>query len=141
MIQIFDKKGFTVLHTLDRPTLHDADLGGCELSEANMVQYDLRNTRLEGANLRDADLRLARLDQADLRNADLSNANLSGANLSKARLQGAILDGATLTDAELPADFHRQQPGKNRLASIRISTDNGAVPDNKPTATKFEGST
>jgi hypothetical protein len=124
MIQIFDKKGFTVLITVDCPSLRDADLSNSALGEANMVQYDLRHTRFNGANLRDADLRLARLDQADLRGADLTNADLSGANLSQAQLQGATLTDTKLIDTELPADFSRQQPGHHRLAAIRISTDN-----------------
>jgi len=126
MIQIFDKKGFTVLKTIDSDTLRDADLNGCELGEANMVQYDLRAAQFMGADLRHADLRLARLDRADLRDADLSHADLSGADLSDACLQGANLTGTTLTDARLPVDFSHQQPDLDRLSAIRVSIDNGA---------------
>jgi len=123
MIQIFDKKGFTTLLTIDSPTLCDADLSGCQLGEANMVQYDLRNTCLKGSNLRDADLRLTRLDHADLRDADLTNADLSGANLSAAQLQGAILTNTTLIDAKLPDNFNQQQPGRSRLSAIPVSNE------------------
>ena len=122
MIQIFDRKGFDVLVTIETPTLQQADLSGLDLNLANMVQYDLRQANLNSAKLCGADLRLARLDHADLRNADLSQADLSGADLSHAELQGAILNETVFTDACRPSDFSLQQPGQRKLASIRVST-------------------
>lgn len=104
MIQIFDRRGFTLLLTIECETLQGAQLAGAQLNDANLVQVDLSGADLSGAALRDADLRLARLDNAnfngaDLNGADLSRAKLTGANLMGARLLGTKLSGADLRGA------------------------------------------
>ncbi len=93
MIHIYDKKGFTKLFSHDGDSFKGLDISNALLSEANMIQMDLR-----GANLSYADL-----SNADLRMANLSGANLSHANLEGADLSGAITDGCDMTDAILTA--------------------------------------
>ena len=59
------------------------------LSNAQLVQADLREHFLVGANLEHARFMGADLDQALLMNTDISNANFNAANLSGASLSGA----------------------------------------------------
>ena len=82
------------------------DLGGANLSGANLRSADLGGANLSGAdlggaNLSGADLGGADLRSANLRSADLGGANLSGANLRSADLGGANLSGANLGGADL----------------------------------------
>jgi hypothetical protein len=86
MIEIFDKKGFTVIYRTDLPRLRNADLQGVNLKDANLVQVDLSGADLRNANLEGADLRLANLEKADLRGAMLQGADLGGAKLENAQL-------------------------------------------------------
>ena len=78
--------------------LSRADLKGAILSRANLKGVNLSNSDLSGADLREANL-----NGADLGEANLSKANLSGADLSEIFLEveGANLSGAKLTDANL----------------------------------------
>ena len=101
MIQIFDRRGFTLLLSVDAETLKGAQLAGAQLNDANLIQMDLHNIDLSGASLRDADLRLAKFDNANLANADLNGADLTKARLVGADLRGAKLLGAKLTGADL----------------------------------------
>jgi uncharacterized protein YjbI with pentapeptide repeats len=101
MIQIFDRRGFTLLLSVDSDTLQGAQLAGADLNDANLVQVDLRNADLSGASLRDADLRLARLNHVNFSNADLNGADLSKTKLEGADLRGAKLLGTKLADADL----------------------------------------
>lgn len=71
------------------------------LSEANLIEADLRQVNLSKTDLRKADLRKADLTQADLYRADLRNANLRGARLVEADLRGANLNGAMFISADL----------------------------------------
>ncbi|XUR87678.1 Pentapeptide repeat family protein [Bilophila wadsworthia] len=64
----------------ERADLHEADLRGADLHEANLRWADLRGADLHEANLRWADLRGADLHEANLREADLRGADLYGAN-------------------------------------------------------------
>ena len=57
---------------------------GCDLSNADLRQFNLRNANLSGANLRDA---------------NLSDLNLTGANFSDANLRGADLSRAISNEA------------------------------------------
>jgi uncharacterized protein YjbI with pentapeptide repeats len=87
------------------------DLGGADLSAADLNEVDyysgfLRGASLNEADLSDADLRWATLSNANLRDANLSDANLSYANLRdaslfKANLKEADLRWARLSDANL----------------------------------------
>jgi hypothetical protein len=70
-------------------SLNGADLGGANVSDAN-----LRNADLNGADLSDAYLRGADLSNANLIGADLSDAYLKGADLSDVDRHGTIVDGA-----------------------------------------------
>jgi uncharacterized protein YjbI with pentapeptide repeats len=70
-------------------SLNGADLGGANVSDAN-----LRNADLNGADLSDAYLRGADLRNANLIGADLSDAYLKGADLSDVDRHGTIVDGA-----------------------------------------------
>jgi esterase/lipase superfamily enzyme len=88
------------------PDLREADLGGANLSGANLHEADLSGGNLSRANLREADLSGGNLRRANLREADLSGANLheadlSGGNLSRANLHEADLSGGNLSRANL----------------------------------------
>ena len=74
---------------------------GCDLSEANLSEADLRYVKLVEANLSGANLRFSVLENANLMNANLENANLNGADLSGAKLEGADLVRWDLGDAFL----------------------------------------
>ena len=81
--------------------LSDADLFSANLSGAELSDADLRRASLSGANLSDAELNGARLGLANLTGANLSGANLSDAELNGASLSGANLSGASLRNADL----------------------------------------
>lgn len=125
MGQIIHRHTGTVLYTNNQPTLRDtvlheartgaslayAQLGGIDLSQANLrfVNFNgaqlpyayLEGTDFEGATFIDTDL-----SHANLREANLTRANLHRADLRSATLRGAALTGANLTFAELTdADF------------------------------------
>ena len=76
--------------------LHQTDLRGAKLQQANFLAANL-----EGANLSGADLSLTVLFGANLANADLSGCTLEGAYLVGADLSGADLTAALLVDANL----------------------------------------
>ncbi len=86
--------------------LSKADLSKANLNGANLIKANLSYTSLNGANLIDADLSSANLHKANLNGANLSGANLSGANLSgeyffTTELREANLIEATLSGADL----------------------------------------
>ena len=64
---------------------------GCDLSEIELISFDLKNADLSGANL----------TGAILRRSDLTGANLTGANLTDADLMGVNLTGAKLIQTNL----------------------------------------
>src|SRR5215213_1227014 len=99
-----------------RIDLHDTNLTGAFLAEANFLvanvpPANLLGANLSGANFSEANLRAANLSVANLREtnlsganlwyANLSVANLSDVNLRKANLAGAHLSYANLTGADL----------------------------------------
>jgi uncharacterized protein YjbI with pentapeptide repeats len=84
----------------------DMQVEQLDLSGANLVGADIRNSELvfadfSGSFLMYADLENSMLPFADFSNVDLSNANLSNANLTGADLSGANLSGANLSGAGL----------------------------------------
>ena len=85
----------------ERLDLGGADLSGANLTKANLADADLEWANLSGANLTRASLFGANLTGANLTGADLSGANLTATNLTDANLTGANLSGANLTDADL----------------------------------------
>ena len=94
-----------------RPDLGGANLSRADLSNAGLWGANFRGTDLSDANLSRVDLRRADLSDANLSRADLRNALLSeayfsrsdlrAANLSRAYLKEATLIDATLIDADL----------------------------------------
>jgi Pentapeptide repeats (8 copies) len=64
-------------------------------------QLNLHNTNLQGADLRNAQLQRAFLERAQLQGADLRRAQLQEAVLGGAHLQGTDLRGAQLQKAQL----------------------------------------
>jgi len=108
MIHIYDKKGFTKLFSYDGDSFKGLDISNVVLTEANMIQMDLR-----GANLSHTDL-----SNADLRMANLTGANLSHANLVGADLNGAITDGCDMTDVLLAAPIASADENGNVAVSI-----------------------
>jgi len=74
--------------------LRDASLSEASLIIANLSEANLSEADLSGARLCEADLSEAELYEADLSGADLSGADLSGADLSRANLSGANLSEA-----------------------------------------------
>lgn len=109
MIHIYDKKGFNKLFSHDGESLKGLDIANAMLSEANMIQMDLRNVNLSHADLSNADLRMA----------NLSGANLSYANLNGADLSGAIIDECDMTGVVLAAST----PAANENGEVKISID------------------
>ena len=99
----------TVIGRRDAKRDSQIDLGGADLTGA-----DLTFARLSGARLTGADLTFARLSGArltgvdltrvDLTEADLTFAYLTRADLTAANLTRADLTGATLTGARWPED-------------------------------------
>jgi hypothetical protein len=81
--------------------LHDADLQGVSLRDAQLQAADLHNAQLQGANLQNAHLQGALLWGAQLRHAVLLETHLQGAFLWGAKLQDAdLLEFAELRDGE-----------------------------------------
>ena len=77
--------------------LGGADLSGANLYKADLDYADLRFANLSNANLNWADLSGANLYKAFLSNADLANADLYKANLTGASLADAVLIGASFS--------------------------------------------
>ena len=107
MIEIYDRKGFDRIASIESDTLVGSDLNGRDLTNGNFVQMDLANANLSGCNLTDTDFRLCNLQDVDLSNAnlngaDFSGANLCGANFENAKFENTILTGATISLASLP---------------------------------------
>jgi len=88
---------------LDKNNLHGIiiDLGGANLSGANLDEVNLSGANLSGTNLAGAILSFANLRGANLTMASFPNANLIGTNLINADLLGATLYGADLGAANL----------------------------------------
>lgn len=80
---------------------HFFKLSQTNLKEANLVDTKLQNADLFNVNLAEAQLQKAKLKEAYLVDADLSGANLSGTDLKGAYLQKADLEGAWLIETEL----------------------------------------
>jgi uncharacterized protein YjbI with pentapeptide repeats len=76
-----------------------ADLTGANLSDANLSNHFRIHTTKRLTYIREG--RPANLSQAILLNADLRRADLSGVDLSRTNLSGAILNGADLRAANL----------------------------------------
>ena len=86
--------------------LSGANLMGLDLSDTNLRNANLCNTKfqradLSGTNLRNADACGADFIRAELTGVCLTNSNLQGAKLSSANLMTADLCGADLTSALL----------------------------------------
>ena len=79
--------------------IHNADLGGTDLSGARLNGIDLSGVDLSGATLNRANLSGGDLSSARLAGTDLTGANLSGVNLTGADLSNAILNGTNLREA------------------------------------------
>jgi len=99
---------FLHLHetNLSGANLFQANLLGAHLYKANFFKANLARTHLTIAsffksNLTDADLNFADLSSATLENADLSGADLSYTDLTEANLTRADLSGANLYGADL----------------------------------------
>ena len=86
---------------LSDANLIDANLRGADLSWADFNGANLIEANLAGADLSWANLSRANLNYAKLSDSDLSEANLSGANLIEANLLGAHLSGANLNGTKL----------------------------------------
>lgn len=78
----------------------EADLVGCDLSQADLGAEHLRGANLTEANVAGADLRHADLRSANLTGANLREAELGSAVLHAATLRSAVLDGATVGRAQ-----------------------------------------
>ena len=90
----------------DGAQLAGAQLGGMDLTRANLRDADLRGSDLSWALLNDGDLRAADLTGASLHDAVLDGANLSGARLRSIAGhhvvgRAALLRDADVTDADL----------------------------------------
>src|SRR5262249_40890760 len=83
------------------PDLGGADLTGAQLERADLEGAQLKRAQFKGANLERANLKDARLEWADLTGARLEWADLTGAQLGYAVLKGVEFQGAMLTGANL----------------------------------------
>jgi uncharacterized protein YjbI with pentapeptide repeats len=72
-----------------------ADLGGCDLRNA-----DFANKEMEGLNLADADLREADFTDAQMYWVNMFRANCEGSVFRRTRLSGANLDSTNLCRAD-----------------------------------------
>ena len=91
---------------LSKANIEEANLKGANLEGANLWGANIEGANLEGAKLVEANLKMAKLNRANLKNADLSEstlklAKLEYSNLEEAKLIGANLDSANLTGVNL----------------------------------------
>lgn len=86
---------------LERANFNEGKLIKSNLRGANLHKADLSQTGMNHANLRDADLSDAFMSYCNLAGADLRGANLTNAYLTYANLTGANLCGANLTNAKV----------------------------------------
>lgn len=84
-----------------RADLHDADLSGVNLRNADLSCAYLSNTNLSYANLSGADLYAVYMGGANLSHANLSDTNLECARLDCADLRYTNLSGANLVKVKL----------------------------------------
>lgn len=91
------KVGLAVKWALEK----GVDLGGANLSHADLEGVNLIGASLPGADLSDACLRGTILRGADLRKVNLNCASLGYANLREANLNCADMRGSSLTGANL----------------------------------------
>lgn len=100
-------------------SLHQANLGGAQLSN-----FWLTGSSLFGANLKGADL-----SQASLQDAKLFGANLEGANLKGTILDGADLGSANLRGADLYGDEISGAANEQKLEEQVASLAGTTMPD------------
>jgi len=86
---------------LTNANLRGADLTRANFNAANLSRADLTDAKLREATFIEADLVETTLIEADLYRANLSRANLHRTDLSQARLNKANLSGANLVRATL----------------------------------------
>jgi uncharacterized protein YjbI with pentapeptide repeats len=110
----------------------DRDFRGVDLSNANLVWFELAGADLRDADLNHANLSGANLSEtnlsgatnlafADLSRTDLQNANLRGTRLEGANLEGAILEGALYDDdTKFPIGFDPNASGA--ISSTKIES-------------------
>jgi uncharacterized protein YjbI with pentapeptide repeats/uncharacterized protein YneF (UPF0154 family) len=86
---------------LTRLSLRRAYFVGADLSELEIGEIDLNESRFDGAVMTRCDLSDAYLEQASLRRIEAARASFSGAHMAKANLERAALSGADLSGADL----------------------------------------
>jgi hypothetical protein len=87
---------------LSYQSLYNIDIGGCNLSGANLTGADIRLSNLARSDLRGADLTKAHLDHARLEGSELKDSNFRGAKLNRANITEAKHTGASFLDAYYP---------------------------------------
>ncbi len=100
-------------------TLNKADLSGASLigstgKSVNLSQTNLRNAELDESRLPDVDLRGANLTDASLIRVDLRGANLAGTTLKNTNLMSADVrdvnfEGATFDNTEISRTLYNTQ--------------------------------
>lgn len=111
MIEIFDRKGFDCVASVEANSLQGVDLSGQDLSNANLVQMDLRGANLSNCKLVGADLRLANLSGANLSGADLSNAEIMSCQFDEVEAKDIVL-------GELKLDMQQRAALKDGGADV-----------------------
>lgn len=110
--------------------ISEIDLHNANLSESRFVDAILFKANLCGASLIRANLLGAILCQADLSGANLFEAELNGANLERANLSGANLIAAELNQSHLSqailrnANLHRAQLARATIFLADLSGSN-----------------
>jgi uncharacterized protein YjbI with pentapeptide repeats len=86
---------------LDKLSMWGRELKGANFAQSSLVKAEFWNGKLPAAVFTGANLENARFENAVLDRANFRDANLSGADLSNSKLLGADFTGAKLKDANL----------------------------------------
>ncbi len=81
--------------------LQGADLGGCSLERARLVECNLSGANLEGANLRFAELSRGVFDRAILESSRLDYVNARASSFREANLKNARMDFSSWVRSDL----------------------------------------
>ena len=112
---------------LNSVALVAAQLGGVNLSFAQLYGADLRGADLHNANLEYANLSNARLLGADLHNTRLWHTNLRGANLQDAVCGGTLFLDVDLSEVKELASVRHTRP--STVGTDSLLRSGGELPD------------
>ncbi len=110
---------------LSKANIEEINLKGANLEGANLWGANMEGANLEGAKLVEANMKMAKLNRANLKNADLSKSTLKLAKLGFSILENAKLIGADLEDANLlSANLKNAKLNNANLHGIKLNNAN-----------------